>query len=129
MFDGRLTGPVFTENDGTPLGKAVMKRVLHHMVKTFIPAAMTHLYTWHSFRIHLACALLAKGVKRATIQAMLRWATEESLLAYARMPMQECARLLDMAASACIASVQTSSLPMTEQYELFLSMHEMAEQL
>jgi hypothetical protein len=40
------------------------------------------LYTWYSGRISLATHLLKCNVPPSTIQAMLRWQTDESLRAY-----------------------------------------------
>jgi hypothetical protein len=34
----------------------------------------------HSWRVYLACALLSQGASFATIQAMLRWRSEDALL-------------------------------------------------
>ena len=42
-------------------------------------------YSIHSFRIFVACALLALGVPRAIIKRHLRWRGDESLDIYARL--------------------------------------------
>ena len=42
-------------------------------------------YSVHSFRIFLACALLAAGAQRWLIKRMLRWRGDESLEIYARV--------------------------------------------
>jgi len=42
-------------------------------------------YSFHSFRIFLACALLAAGCPRWMIKRMLRWRGDESLEIYARV--------------------------------------------
>ena len=39
-------------------------------------------YSMHSWRIYLACALLAAGASNGTIQAMLRWRSDEALKIY-----------------------------------------------
>ena len=36
-------------------------------------------YSWHSFRVALACSLLASGASHAEIQALCRWQSEASL--------------------------------------------------
>ena len=87
------------------------------------------LYTWHSFRSYLATALHAASVKPATIQAMLRWQTDESLRAYSRLSRHEAAKFLDAAANAVVASVQTASVPMYEEFQLFLAMNQVVENM
>ena len=53
-------------------------------------------YSVHSFRIFLACALLAANCPRWLIKRMLRWRGDESLEIYARVSDQEwSARLSD----------------------------------
>jgi hypothetical protein len=116
-------------NDGKPLSQAFMKARLHLMLKTLLPPEQIRHYTWHSFRSGLACMLLAAGCKPATIQAMLRWRSEESLRAYARLNPGTYAGLLDRAEQSCVASVQTANLPLTEQFDLFLSLQQISEAL
>ena len=122
-------GALFQNNEGAPLTQPFMKARLHHMLASFMPVASAKLYSWHSFRSGSACMLLACNTKPSTIMAMLRWRSEESLRAYARLNPQECASLLDRAAQACVASVQTSNLPIIEQFDLFLSLHQMHAQM
>jgi len=123
------SGPLLRGNDGKPLSQAFMKARLHLLLKTLLPPAQIRHYTWHSFRSGLACMLLAAGCKPATIQAMLRWRSEESLRAYARLNPATYAGLLDRAEQSCVASVQTANLPLTEQFDLFLSLQQISEAL
>ena len=106
-----------------------MKARLHQMLRTLLPPAQLKHYTWHSFRSGLACMLLAANCKPATIQAMLRWRSEESLRAYARLNPSTYSSLLDRAERSCVASVQTSNLPLTEQFDLFLSLQQISDAL
>ena len=73
--------------------------------------------------------LLAANCKPATIQAMLRWRSDESLRAYARLNPGTYTGLLDRAEQACVATVQTANLPLTEQFDLFLSLQQISEAL
>jgi hypothetical protein len=67
-------------------------------------------YSWHSFRIALACALKSMDVPDSTIQAMCRWASPESLKLYARMSIGQYAELLQKAERATFDSVQATGL-------------------
>ena len=63
----------------------------------------------HSWRIHLACALLAAGASTATIQCMLRWRSEDALRIYARINDFKYADWLTAAGQADVTSVRTTS--------------------
>jgi hypothetical protein len=117
---------VFTSCNGSPLTGDVMKEALFRMVSSFMPAEAARLFTWHSARVYLATALHAAGVKPGVIQAMLRWQTDESLRLYALLSRDTAAAHLDSAAKANVASVRSSSLPIYEQFDLFLAMHELS---
>ena len=49
-------------------------------------------YSIHSFRIFVACALMAADVPRHTIKRLLRWRGDLSLEIYARLNDEEWAR-------------------------------------
>ena len=75
------------------------------------------LYTLHSFRRYLACALLAAGVADARIQALLRWKTGESLKIYATLNDGAYGEYLERAGKADVTSVRTRALPRTDALE------------
>ena len=60
------------------------------------------LYSWHSARIYLACALFAAGATRPQIQALCRWQSEDSLRVYARLNAERYDSLLSSAATASV---------------------------
>ena len=74
------------------------------------------MYSWHSFRIYLACALLAAKVDGPTIQAMLRWRSPEALKLYARWNAGDYADMLKRACAADVTSVRATMwrLPRTD---------------
>ena len=67
-------------------------------------------YSMHSWRIYLACALLAKGASSAQILSMLRWRSDEALRLYARLNDTTYATWLDDAATADIESIRSSNI-------------------
>ena len=123
------SGPLLRGNDGKALTQTFMKARLHQMLRTLLPPTHLKHYTWHSFRSGLACMLLAANCKLATIQAMLRWRSEESLRAYARLDPSTYSNLLDRTERSCVTSVQTSNLPLTKQFDLFLSLQQISDAL
>ena len=74
------------------------------------PADMSK-YSMHSWRIYLACALLAKGASHSQIMSMLRWRSDEALRIYARMNDEEYATWVDVAGTANISSIRAANLP------------------
>lgn len=119
---------VFVNNLKRPLKGTTMSSALYSAMSSLVGNERAKLYTWHSGRIYLATALYASNVKPQVIQAMLRWQTDESLRAYARLSMDDSARMLDQAAKAAVASVQTSNIPIYEQFGLFLAIQQVVEE-
>ena len=76
-----------------------------------VPAAQLKDYSVHSFRIWLACALLAAKVDWATIKRTLRWRGDESLLIYARLNNGEWARNIHSTYTAVVDSTVAARLP------------------
>jgi hypothetical protein len=114
--------PVFVNDDRSALTSNRMASAMYAAMSRLVGAARAKLYTWHSGRIFLCTALHACNVKPSTIQAMLRWQTEESMRAYNRMSMSAYANNVDRASDAVIASVQTRNMPITEQFDFFVAM-------
>jgi hypothetical protein len=125
----RADEAVFTNNAGLPLTTTLMSEVLKAMIASFLPAEASTLYSWHSARVYLATALHAAGCKPALIQALLRWQTEESLRLYALTSRHEAANLLDKAATANVAAIRSSALPIYEQFDLFVAMNDAVDAL
>ena len=73
-----------------------------------VPEGDLENYSVHSFRIFVACALLAANAPRWLIKRMLRWRGDESLEVYARLNNTEwagwTAKLVDVAVQSTISS-------------------------
>ena len=80
------------------------------MLRSFLPEAQAALYSWHSGRIYLACALKAAGATGGQIQAMCRWVSEQSLHIYARMNETTYTYWVRKALAARVDSTRTTSL-------------------
>jgi hypothetical protein len=68
-------------------------------------------YSWHSFRIGLACALLAAGAPESTILALCRWRSPASLRVYARLSFDDYASWLEAAEAQHVQAIQGPNLP------------------
>ena len=73
-----------------------------------MPEEDLHKYSVHSFRIYVACALLAADCPRHMIKRLLRWRGDESLEVYARLNNSEWAtwtgKLINVAVQSTISS-------------------------
>jgi hypothetical protein len=67
-----------------PLRHSTVDTYLGHLLKLHLGEASGN-YSFHSFRIGFACALMAAGCDVYTIQALARWRSTESIRIYARM--------------------------------------------
>ena len=104
--------PLFTMSPGLESFRhGVVDNVFHALLLTFLTAAEVQKYSWHSWRIGLACALLATNAPVATILALCRWKGPQSLQIYARRNMHEIAAWVDTAAAQVTNSVQAPNLP------------------
>lgn len=104
------TTALFTQDTGAPFHAAQLDSILRALLKRDMPDATASLYSWHSARIFLATALLAAGVPHATIQAMCRWQTPQSLLIYARMGRVEYGNLVNQALGAQVSAARANNL-------------------
>ena len=94
----------------------------HVLLLIGVPVQQIKCYSFHSFRIFLACALLARGASDSMIQAMLRWQSPQSLRVYARINASQYGSVIMDALLADISSVQAHNLPTTEPDQFFYQM-------
>jgi len=108
--------PMFSSAPGAgpsarPMRHNVADATLRALLRTFMDEETASHYSWHSFRIGLACSLLAAGASESVILALCRWRSPESLRVYARFNRSVSAAWLDAAAGQTINSVQAPNLP------------------
>jgi hypothetical protein len=108
--------PLFSSGPGAgpaarPLRHNALDAALRALLRTFMDEATAARYSWHSFRIGLACALLAAGASESVILALCRWRSPESLRVYARFNRSVSAAWLDAAATQALDSVQAPNPP------------------
>ena len=101
--------PLFADSNGKPFTHSFLDKLLHAMLRSLgLTETEARRYSWHSFRVFLACALLAQGCDGPTIQCMLRWRTPEALRLYARLNAEAYSQRLQSAIRADISSVRTT---------------------
>ena len=99
------TGPNFE-----PMRHRHLDVVLGALLLSFMSTVEARKYSWHSFRIGLACALLAAGASDAVIMALCRWRSVAALRIYARLNSEDYARFIDDAEALNLSSIQSPNL-------------------
>ena len=83
----RSSVPLFSMDPASldePLRASTMDAVMAALFRLIMGASRAACFSFHSFRIGVACALLAAGYSHAAIQAHCRWKTDASIQIYAR---------------------------------------------
>ena len=93
------------------MSHATVDLLLELLLLAFLPEAEAAKCSFHSFRIGFACSLLAAGCPPATIQALARWRSAESLEVYARLNPSDYAAWVSKALSQRTDSITTRRLP------------------
>jgi integrase len=116
----RARTPLFTDGAGRALVSSKLNELLRNMLVASgqVSRERAQVYTLHSFRRYLACALLASKADSFTIMALLRWKTDESLKVYADFNPSTYGGWLTAAGGADISSIRTRNLPRTDFLDL-----------
>ena len=106
----------FTDSKLTAMHHSTIDTYLGHFLKLHLGAAADS-YSFHSFRIGFACALLAAGCDVYTIQALARWRSPESIRIYARMNPDVYASWVTRSLQQRASSTSTANLPVIDRHE------------
>ena len=105
----RESQPLFITEEGTAWRHHELAATFRALIVAVRGEERAKHVSMHSWRVYLACALLAKGASFATIQTMLRWRSEDALRIYARINDFKYADWLSAAQGATISSVRTTT--------------------
>jgi hypothetical protein len=104
--------PLFTSTSlFEPMRHRDLDCSLHALLVVVFGAQGAEKYSWHSFRVGLACALLAAGAPEATILALCRWRSPSSLRVYARISFEDYTSWLRRAEAEDVQAIQGPNLP------------------
>ena len=104
--------PLFTYSaNAEPLGYNFLAQTLSALLPSIVPLDATSNYTWHSFRIGLACALRSAQAPDWVLLALLRWRSPSSIPGYGRISFESAASWLDQASAQEASSTQATNLP------------------
>jgi hypothetical protein len=105
----REAAPLFVTADGSAWRHAALAKVFDDIIVAVCGVDRAKQVSMHSWRVYLACALLAKGASFATIQTMLRWRSEDALRIYARINNFVYADWLSSVQGASVSSIRTTT--------------------
>jgi hypothetical protein len=104
--------PMFTySSEKKALRRDFLDMILKALLLTIFSAPVADLYSWHSFRIGLACSLRAAGAPDWVILALCRWRSSNSIPVYARINYAASAQWIDDAGRQQVAAIQVPNLP------------------
>ncbi len=104
--------PLFSATSGyAPLRHRHLDETLGAILASFLSPEECARYSWHSFRIGLACALMALGASDSQIMALVRWRSTAALRVYCRFEPNDYAAFIDAAAHIDAHSLQGPNLP------------------
>jgi hypothetical protein len=109
--EDRRTTPLFVDGRKQAIGITQLRARFKALLLAKVNPDAVQRVSLHSFRVYLACALLALKRSHAEIQALLRWKTDEALRIYARLYSSAYADLLTGVEDAQIDQVRTQNLP------------------
>ena len=107
----RFAEPLFSPEPGVAFHRSAIDAALAAALLLFVSEAEAAHLSWHSWRVRLACKLKAAGCDNPTIQAMVRWATDQAVSIYARYERDSYWDTLHRAAQQDATSVQFTALP------------------
>ena len=112
--EDRISRPLFMNDKGEPFTGQQVDAGLRDMLKLNCPEVQHKKFSFHSYRIWLACALDNVNCPPSKIKRILRWISDESLSTYCRENAEMYSAWLDRAATAEVNPVQTCHLPSVE---------------
>ena len=114
----RLTTPLFFDDarSFSPISHSTVDSYLTHLLRWHVPAAEIGSYSFHSFRIGFACALLAAKCPYDMIQALARWRSAESVKIYARLNPADYTTWVAAALSQTTTSKTSARLPVIDAH-------------
>jgi hypothetical protein len=125
----RRATPLFAGDDSKAFTASTLDTVLRNMLCTMMTTKEAHAFSWHSFRIFLACSLLSAGASGSQIQALCRWQSDRSLRVYARLACTDYAALLQRANGQDIGQINTARLPALDEANFVQQLHMESEAL
>jgi hypothetical protein len=109
--DARRTPLFFYNEDFEPFTAGLVDAAFEAVCLSSMAPQRFRVISWHSWRVTLACNLLAAGAPPNIIMALLRWKSEQMLLVYARWSAEAYSAWLQAASASSPTCVQGPNIP------------------
>ena len=120
----RAAVPLFAvDGRSRPFSHSQADRLLASCLARVLPPDQAAGYSLHSFRIGLACALLAAGASRDEIMARVRWSDPAMTTVYARPNPGDAMRSSSRAMLAPVSSTTAARLPRFDFDHVAIGLH------
>jgi hypothetical protein len=106
----RRMSPLVLSPSGASWTKAELDKFFKALVSLVVPPERARQLSVHSFRVWLACALLAAGATPEQIMLLLRWSSDAARKLYAQLGTRRQASLLEAAADVPLDSIRGHTL-------------------
>ena len=106
----RAKEPLVLGPGGKMWTKAQLDKLFKALFSLVVSEQRLAQLTVHSFRVYLACALLAAGATPEQVMQLLRWSSDSARKLYARIADTTQAGLIDSAADAAVDTIRSHTL-------------------
>lgn len=122
----RRNTPLFADENGNPYNYYVLNDWLRSLLSALVGAQAAAAFSWHSFRIELACLLRAAGCPDSLIQLICRWKSPESVQKYAQVGTSDNVAWLQRAHGVHFDAVRTNNMVALDNADAYAHLNEHA---
>lgn len=115
----RRAQALFADERGEPYSYYALNTWLRALLTALIGAEASAVFSWHSFRIELACLLRSAGCPDSMIQLLCRWKCPASVQKYAQVGSADNIRWVQMAHAVRFDAVRTNNLVQLDNAEAY----------
>jgi ribA/ribD-fused uncharacterized protein len=121
--------PLICAKPGTPFTHSFLDSLLPvWLAAAGMSTLQAKLYSWHSGRAFLCCALMASGRTPAEVQALVRWQSIDSLRVYNALNPATYASHLLAARKATVSGIRGAHMPLIDSLDMAFVMQQQLNQ-
>jgi hypothetical protein len=117
--------PLLLSAPGKPFTHSFLDSLLPAwLMAAGMSALQAKLYSWHSGRAFLCCALMASRRTQAEVQAMVRWQSADSIRIYNALNPATYASHILAARKATVSGIRGAHMPFIDSLDMAMVMHQ-----
>ncbi|KAL1514731.1 hypothetical protein AB1Y20_003818 [Prymnesium parvum] len=122
----RRSTPLFADEHGNPFNYFTLNDWLRKLLSALVGQQAAAAFSWHSFRIELACLLRAAGCPDSLIQLICRWKCPESVQKYAQVGTAQNVDWLQRAHHVQFDAVRTNNMVALDNADAYAQLDQRA---